>query len=58
VKYQADHGWQSKVIPDSRALIKLGLGPNYSQEALNFEKPGSDAVAANGSAGNSNSPNR
>ncbi len=27
-KYQADHGWQSKVVPDSRALIKLGLGPD------------------------------
>src|SRR3984957_8448779 len=28
-KYQADHGWQSKEVPDSRALIKLGLGPNH-----------------------------
>lgn len=27
-KFQADHGWQSKVVPDSRALIKLGLGPS------------------------------
>lgn len=27
-KYQADHGWQSKTVPDSRALIKLGLGPS------------------------------
>lgn len=27
VRYQADHGWQTKVTPDSRALIKLGLGP-------------------------------
>jgi len=27
-KYQADHGWQSKVTPDSRALISLGLGPS------------------------------
>ena len=35
VKYQADNGWQSKVVPDSRALIKLGLGPNYSSELLN-----------------------
>lgn len=26
-KLQADNGWQSKVTPDSRALIKLGLGP-------------------------------
>ncbi len=28
-KYQADQGWQSKQIPDSRALIKLGLGPSH-----------------------------
>ncbi len=27
-KYQADQGWQSKTTPDSRALIKLGLGPS------------------------------
>lgn len=26
-KFQADHGWQTKLTPDSRALIKLGLGP-------------------------------
>ena len=28
-KYQKDNGWQSKRVPDSRALIKLGLGPNH-----------------------------
>jgi hypothetical protein len=27
-KYQSDQGWQTKQVPDSRALIKLGLGPN------------------------------
>ena len=26
-KFQADHGWQTRLTPDSRALIKLGLGP-------------------------------
>ena len=26
-KLQGDNGWQTKIIPDSRALIKLGLGP-------------------------------
>jgi len=30
MKYQADNGWQTKVVPDSRALIKLGLGPSYA----------------------------
>ncbi len=35
-RYQADNGWQSKSIPDSRALIKLGLGPDH-QHLLNPE---------------------
>lgn len=25
-KLQADNGWQTKITPDSRAIIKLGLG--------------------------------
>jgi hypothetical protein len=33
-KYQSDQGWQTKLMPDSRALKKLGLGPDYSN-ALN-----------------------
>lgn len=28
-RYQAENGWQTKVTPDSRALIKLGLGPRH-----------------------------
>lgn len=35
-KLQADQGWQSKVVPDSRALIRLGLGPNHDG-AINLE---------------------
>jgi len=27
-KLQGENGWQTKITPDSRALIKLGLGPN------------------------------
>ena len=30
IKFQADQEWQTKLTPDSRALIKLGLGPNHS----------------------------
>ena len=26
VKYQNDNGWQTKITPDSRALIKFGIG--------------------------------
>jgi hypothetical protein len=29
-RYQADNGWQSKTVPDSRALIKMGLGPDHA----------------------------
>ena len=35
-RYQADNGWQSKAVPDSRALIKLGLGPGH-EHLLNPE---------------------
>ncbi|HZB89599.1 MAG TPA: peptidoglycan-binding domain-containing protein [Terracidiphilus sp.] len=33
-KFQADQGWQTRLMPDSRALKKLGLGPDYS-DAIN-----------------------
>jgi peptidoglycan hydrolase-like protein with peptidoglycan-binding domain len=29
-KFQEDNGWQTKLIPDSRAIIKLGLGPAHT----------------------------
>ena len=32
-RYQSDHGWQTKLMPDSRAIIKLGLGPKSSGQA-------------------------
>jgi len=35
--YQKDNGWQTKIVPDSRALILLGLGPDYSA-AINADK--------------------
>lgn len=42
-KYQADHGWQTKIMPDSRALKSLGLGPDYSDainaQGSNFSTP-------------------
>ena len=33
-KFQADNGWQTRLMPDSRALKKLGLGADYS-DAIN-----------------------
>lgn len=41
IRYQADHGWQTKTLPDSRALIQLGLGPSH-KDAIN-----ASAVSAN-----------
>jgi peptidoglycan hydrolase-like protein with peptidoglycan-binding domain len=43
-KFQADHGWQTKLTPDSRALIMLGLGPTQSAPAA----PVSTTAAATG----------
>jgi hypothetical protein len=31
-KLQEDNGWQTKITPDSRALIKLGLGPQQAPQ--------------------------
>ena len=35
-KFQSDNGWQKRLAPDSRALVKLGLGPDYSN-AINAQ---------------------
>ncbi len=43
-RYQADHGWQTKMLPDSRALIKLGLGPDHTN-LLNSDVSGLPATA-------------
>jgi hypothetical protein len=49
-RYQAAQGWQSKTVPDSRALIKLGLGPSKDgllnpESAMTAEPLASDAKA-------------
>jgi peptidoglycan hydrolase-like protein with peptidoglycan-binding domain len=41
-KFQEDNGWQTKLIPDSRAIIKLGLGPQQDSKAA----AGTSAMAA------------
>ncbi len=53
IRFQKDNGWQGKVVPDSRALIKLGLGPDQSNllnpttAALPSAKPGEGALSGN-----------
>ena len=44
-RYQADQGWQAKTTPDSRALIKLGLGPSH-EHLLNPESAMTSTPAA------------
>ena len=47
-KLQADNGWQTKFVPDSRAIIKLGLGPNgeaVASETIPFAPNPSDTLA-------------
>jgi len=36
-KLQAANGWQTKLVPDSRALIKLGLGPSSIPDAASAQ---------------------
>jgi peptidoglycan hydrolase-like protein with peptidoglycan-binding domain len=38
-KFQEDNGWQTKLIPDSRAIIKLGLGPAHDTNASTASAP-------------------
>ncbi len=49
-RYQEDRGWQSKTVPDARALIRLGLGPSHDhllnpESAMTMTTPTSDAPA-------------
>ena len=46
-KYQAAQGWQTKLVPDSRALKKLSLGPDYSN-AINAKNSSFAPPAAAG----------
>ena len=54
-KYQGDNGWQTKLTPDSRAIIKLGLGPHRDSEltassssaTTTFAAPASPSSGAN-----------
>jgi len=59
-RYQSDNGWQTKSLPDSRALIKLGLGPSH-EDILNPETAAISApmnTAASGGGAVPGTPNR
>jgi peptidoglycan hydrolase-like protein with peptidoglycan-binding domain len=55
VRFQTDNGWQNKVVPDARALIKLGLGPDH-KNLLNPETAAIPAFANAASPSSSNQP--
>ncbi|HET7183930.1 MAG TPA: peptidoglycan-binding domain-containing protein [Terriglobales bacterium] len=46
--FQSKNGWQTKVIPDSRALIKLGLGPDHAN-LINPETAATSFIPGGGS---------
>ena len=52
VKLQADNGWQTKLVPDSRAIIKLGLGPGSTAPAAAAEPHETAEPGPNGSQAN------
>jgi hypothetical protein len=45
-KLQSDNGWQTRITPDSRALIKLGLGPNDAASAPSAAVASGDSKAS------------
>ena len=47
-KFQSDNGWQTKLIPDSRAIIKLGLGPAQDSGQSSSAATTSGASSASG----------
>jgi len=49
-KFQADNGWQTKLMPDSRAIIKLGLGPSQVGSAPVATNVSAPQTIANSSA--------
>ncbi len=50
-KLQADNGWQTKLIPDSRALIKLGLGPGAEAAPASANSSQSSAASQDSVSG-------
>jgi putative peptidoglycan binding protein len=46
-RFQGANGWQTKMVPDSRALIKLGLGPNHA-DLINPETAATSFIPGGG----------
>lgn len=48
-KFQADNGWQTKLVPDSRAIIKLGLGPDHEAAKATLTSGTTESASASSS---------
>ena len=46
-KFQGANGWQTKMVPDSRALIMLGLGPDHA-DLINHETAATSPMPGGG----------
>ena len=60
-KFQGDQGWQTKTVPDSRALIRLGLGPSKDgllnpESAMTMPSANGEPKPSSGSAGSDSKP--
>jgi hypothetical protein len=53
-KYQADHGWQTKLTPDSRAIIMLGLGPSHKTDGIQAGAKPATSLPSNPTVSESN----
>jgi peptidoglycan hydrolase-like protein with peptidoglycan-binding domain len=50
-RFQAANGWQTKLTPDSRALIKLGLGPSHAGDLKTGDNSAATQTASSGTLG-------
>ncbi len=53
-KFQGDHGWQTKLIPDSRAIIMLGLGPAHKADGVQAGTKSASSLPSNPTVSASN----
>jgi hypothetical protein len=49
-KFQADNGWQTKLVPDSRAIIKLGLGPDHDADRATLNSGMTESASTSSAA--------
>jgi peptidoglycan hydrolase-like protein with peptidoglycan-binding domain len=58
VRLQQENGWQTKIVPDSRALIRLGLGPDRSQQLTSSKAAAAASEISRAGGGGNARPQR